>query len=150
MALTSTAVKALALYCKQVTEESGPPKATIKGAVVLTSSQQEALTYYVSAFWKRDLTCPRILDLKPQHGYKSRVLKDGFTGEQYAEWLAVGCSDVAEVSTDKHGRPNLIIRGVDDGRRVSYDVMVPIRSTQDGYMHVDDVIPLGLQAKRRT
>ncbi|HEY4292483.1 hypothetical protein [Luteibacter sp.] len=149
MALTPSAAKALASYCVQASEAGDPPRATIKGAVVLTIEQQEGITYYLSAFWAGDVKCPIVLDLKPQHGYRSRVLKDGFTGDQYAEWLAVGCSDVAEVSADRNGRPNLIVRAVDDGRRVTYDVMVPIRSTQDGYVHIDDVIPLGLPGKTK-
>lgn len=90
-----------------------------------------------------------LLDIKPQHGYRSRVLKDGFAGSQYVEWLVAGCSDVAEVSTDSVGRPNLIVRPVEDGRQVAYDILVPIRSNQDGRVHIDDVIPKGLPARQK-
>lgn len=149
MAITSTAYTALLQYCAEAKALSSPHRATIRGAVVLTGSQQQRIAQVLSALWDKAMPCPFLLDLKPQHGYQSRVHKDGFGGEQYAEWLAVGCADVAAVGTDKRGRPHLIVNGINDGRGTIYDIMVPVRSTTEGVVYIDDVIPLGLPAKKR-
>ena len=149
MAITPSAVKALQAYVARADAAGEPHKETIFSAVVLTDDQRAEISVLLAGFWKKPMDCPALVDLKPHHGYRSRVLKDGFTGAEYAEWLVAGCSDVAEVSTDAIGRPNLIVRAVDDGRRVVYDILVPVRSNQDGHVHIDDVIPKGLPARQK-
>jgi hypothetical protein len=149
LALTSGAVEALKIYIAQAGAAGAPHKLTIRQAVILTEAQRAEISALLAGVWKREMVCPLMLDLKPQHGYQSRVLKDGFTAEQYAEWLTIGCADVAEVSTDANGRPNLIVRAVVDHHSISYDVLVPIRSDAFGNVHVDDVIPRGLRPKQK-
>lgn len=66
------------------------------------------------------------------------------------EWLVLGCSDVAEVDVDHLGRPHLVVRGVTEAdSQAAYDVVVPIRSNADGFIHIDDVIPRGLAGKKK-
>ncbi len=149
LALTPSAVVALNLYCAQAAELGTPHKFTIREGVIVTNTQRDRITQYLSDFWRKPIECPLLLDLKPHHGYASRILKDGFTAEQFAEWLAAGCSDVSEVSTDFNGRPNLILRAVSDHHAVVYDILVPIRSSAEGYVWVDDVIPKGLNGRQK-
>jgi hypothetical protein len=120
-----------------------PRKATIKNAIVLTDVQRTAITLCVSAFWGRGISCPRLLDIKPRHGFVSRISNDGFGREQCMAWLKVGCSDSAEVSVDRMGRPHLVATWAARGTSV-HPVLVPIRSTNDGVIYVDDVIPKGV------
>lgn len=149
MALAPGAVEALKIYIAQAAAAGKPHKLTIRQAIILTEEQRSEISILLAGVWKREMPCPLMLDLKPQHGFQSRVLKDGFTGEQYAEWLAIGCADVAEVSTDANGRPNLIVRAVVDHHAISYDVLVPVRSDSFGRVHIDDVIPRGLPSRQK-
>lgn len=147
MAFRPDAHKQLIRYVEAVSGE--PNKETIRGAVLLTEDQRASLEFILRKLWGRtDYRCPLNLDVKPQHGYRSRVLKDGFTAEKYAEWLVAGCSDTATVGTDANGRPHLLVAGTVDGNHV-YDIVVPIRSDASGYVHVDDVIPKGLPPKSK-
>ena len=149
MAFTPDAHKSLQSYVAQVLASGVAHQATIRNAILLTGVQHQTLTNRLREFWgNQSYQCPFILDVKPRHGYLSRVLKDGFTPEQFAEWLVAGCSDVAEVVVDRVGRPGLIVRSVTDERAISYDILVPVRSNISGYVHVDDVIPRGLQGKK--
>lgn len=151
MALTTDAHRALLLYVSQAREQDEPHKATIHKAVILTAGQRDKIAAILSAFWGTEYRCPPELDLKPQHGYRSRVIKDGFSAERYVEWLVLGCSDVAQVAQDDRGRPHLAIACVKekDTPGGSYTLQVPIRSTAGGYTHVDDVIPKGLKPKQK-
>ncbi|MBO9748934.1 MULTISPECIES: hypothetical protein [Xanthomonas] len=126
-----------------------PPRQTIRKAIILTSQQQSDLTTALRQLWgSQTYVCALQLDLKPQHGYNSRVLKDGFSGAKYVEWLVAGCSDTAVVGVEKNGRPHLLVPGVIDGLN-TFDIVVPIRSDALGYVHIDDVIPKGLPSRNK-
>jgi hypothetical protein len=124
LALSPFAHKALTLYIEQVAISRVPHKSTIAQAVALTHGQRLEISALLSSFWGREIRCPAILDMKPQHGYQSRVLKDGFQPDQFLEWIVIGCSDTAEVSTDFRGRPNLVVHAVQDKYAVVYDVLI--------------------------
>lgn len=150
MALTSDAIKALQLYiekCRAV----GVHKTTIFNAVVLTPSQCQSITALLSDYWSNsEYVCPKVLDIKPHHGYSSRVEKDGFTPEQYLEWLITGCADVASVSNDDQGRPFLLLNVTnDDVFKIPFQIQVPIRSDAKLYVHIDGVIPRGIMPKKK-
>ncbi|QDE38844.1 hypothetical protein FIV34_06320 [Luteibacter pinisoli] len=149
MALTCTAIRALARYCREAVGDCGPPKATVREAVELTSRQRLDLAAHVSAFWGRPMDCPCSLDLKPRHGYQSRIEKDGYSHEQCIAWLAAGCADHADISADQIGRPHLRAAWRGECGEKLYDIIVPIRTTADGKVYVDDVIPKGLAPLRR-
>src|ERR1700755_3632197 len=144
MALIPSAHTALTDYVVRSQASGAPAKATVKEAVILTAAQVEKATALLSALWGRAYPCPGLLDLKPAHGYASRVGKDGYTGDQYVEWLSAGCSDDAMLEADDRGRPNLRVNVTDDNGALLYAIVVPLRSDALGYVHVDDVIPKGL------
>lgn len=149
MAVIPDAHRALTIY-NQRAHANGPENLTIWDAVILTHVQQDGLTKALTEFWRRKYICPRILDIKPKHGYESRVIKDGYSGDQYVEWLVAGCSDVAVVDTNDHrGRARLAIYGVEDHHSVTYDILIPIASDAHGRVHVFDVIPRGLNPRQK-
>lgn len=91
----------------------------------------------------RDLPLSEAPRVEPLHGFESRVARDGFSAEQYAAWLSVGCSDGAVVDTDGVGRPFLFTSGVVAATAI-HDLLVPVRSDVRGNVWIDDVIPKGL------
>lgn len=125
-------------------EQLGASSKTIKNAVDLTSSQQNALASALSQQWGRQYTVPSSIDLKPKHGYESRIGKDGFSSTDYLNWLEKGLADEATVTIDKNGRAALQNTFVDPVRNNSYAVKVPIRGDALGAVYGDDVIPIGL------
>lgn len=149
LAIIVAAHKALNAYLEQSQKEGKPLNVTVFGAVCLTLEQQTAVSAALTAYWCRDYRCPKILDIKPRHGYESRVLKDGFSGEQYVEWLVAGCSDVAVVSCDGQGRPRLVVRCVQDQHPAVYDIVVPINSDAHGKVHISGMIPSGLEPRQK-
>jgi len=149
VALTPSAHAALLWYVEQA-QRTGPFKHSIQKAIVLTEVQRQEASAILTAFWGRQFECPLLLDLRPMHGYESRILKDGFWPERYVEWLVIGCADVAEIGADYRGRPNLRVRGVEEPTTSAiFDVLVPLRSTSEGVVLVDDVIPQGLDAPKK-
>ena len=150
MAFRPDAHRQLLRYAHDAAAKADPHKLTITGAVVLTDGQHAAILKILRDFWSQgEYTFPKSLDVKPRHGFRSRVRKDGFSPDQYVEWLVAGCSDIADVRTDERGRPSLIVSHVQDENRIVYDLLVPIRSAQRGYVHIDDVIPKGLPPKKK-
>jgi len=147
VALNPVAYRALLNYIAEVPKQptGRPHTVTVKDAVVLTTVQQKTLETVLTAYWGKPYPCPLLLDIKPRHGYESRVLKDGYPPMKYLEWLTAGCSDVAIASADTKGRPRLLIPVTDEMGQ--YRILVPLRSDTFG-VHVDDVIPLGLKAKK--
>ena len=146
MALTKQAATALTKFLERA-DAGMLGKDTIYKAVVLTASQRTKIKEFLCVLWQnKQYGCPEILDLKPRHGYESRVLKNGFSSAQYAEWLTFGCSDVAEVSIDERERPRLHGTLMLDFPGQHYHLLVPIRSDIKGVVYVDDVIPKGLPA----
>jgi hypothetical protein len=150
LALTYSSLKALQHYIGKC-KISGVHKITISNAVILTSEQCRNITFLLAKYWTNDdYICPTVLDIKPHHGYCSRVEKDGFTPEQYLEWLVAGCSDVATVSSDTIGRPFLLLNVAgDDVLKMPFQIQVPIRSDMKGYVHIDGVIPHGIAPKKK-
>lgn len=149
MALTVAAHKALTMYVERA-DIDGPAKQTIVRAVALTLAQKQAAELILREYWGQpSYACPSILDLKPQHGYRSRVQKDNYPSPRYVEWLVAGCADVAAVRADPSGRPQLLVAGVEDETGHTYDLLVPIRSDVHGYVHIDDVIPKGLPPRQK-
>lgn len=101
MAITKVGRRVLYEYVVRIQVSGKLEKLTIAGAVKLTPQQQIDIQNFLVSMWKRpDYVCPPTLPLKPDHGYSSRVFKDGFSGLQYAEWLEAGCSDDAVVRAD--------------------------------------------------
>lgn len=150
MAITHIGHTWLLNYIRDAAALGGAPKGTAKKAVVLTAAQQAGLTGLLRALWNEQYQCPAILDIKPQHGYRSRVFKDSYLPEDFVEWLVAGCSDVAEVgSQEETGRPMLIVRGVQGRWAKPFDIIVPVRSDALGYVHIDDVIPKGLPPRQK-
>lgn len=148
MALTPYAHKALQQYCDRAGAQ-GPENRTILEAVKLTVTQRQALNEALTKRWGRTYLSPMILDIKPRHGYESRVLKDGFSAEKYVEWLVLGCSDVAVVDVGTDDRIRLAVKGITDETRVSYDIHVLISSDAHGKVHIFDVIPRGLPPRQK-
>jgi hypothetical protein len=125
-------------------------KGTAKKAVALTEEQHTRLTGFLRMRWSDQYECPKVLDIKPQHGYQSRVVRDGFLAEDYVEWLVAGCSDVAEVRAEPDGsRPYLIVPDVKDRWAKTFNLVIPITSDAHGYVHVFDVIPKGLPPRNK-
>jgi hypothetical protein len=148
MAFTVGGKRALIDYVTQAAELGGEPKKFhIPNAIKLTEKQRTDLQTVLSEYWKRPYDCPHTLAIKPQHGFKSRVIKDNYPVMQYAEWLEVGCSDLAYVSTEiATGRPRLVHGPFVDFVPHTYSLVVPIQSDSHGTVHVADVIPSGLPA----
>lgn len=148
MAITTAARRVLYEYLTRVQTSGKLEKLTIADAVRLTPRQHADLQKLLVKFWKRpDYTCPKDLALKPKHGYNSRVLQDGFSAQQYAEWLEAGCSDAAIVGSDPNGtRIHLAFGPMDDYPNITYRLVVPVHSDSNGSVHIDDVIPKGLSA----
>jgi hypothetical protein len=145
MALTKDGKKALGTYFAKIQPWGEVPKMTITAAIKLTDKQRDGIEEHLIALWNQpSYTCPAILDLKPRHGYISRVIKDQFPVTQYEEWLDKGCSDLAIVATDNCGRPRLVVATMRDYPKYTYSIVIPIRSDAHGSVHIDDVIPEGL------
>ncbi|WP_332852155.1 hypothetical protein [Duganella sp. S19_KUP01_CR8] len=151
MAMTAAAERVLREYVRRAQTEGELEKLTITNAVRLTPQQQETLKFLLAALWdKQDYQCPAVLPLKPNHGYQSRVLKDGYTGQQFIDWLVIGCSDAATASAATDGtRVHLGSGPMQDATSRTYNLIVPIRSDIHGSVYIDDVIPKGLPAIRR-
>lgn len=149
MAITASGQKALANYSRESKRRGQAFKFTISGAVVLTDAQRQGLSGVLSEFWGRTYDCPAVLDIKPQHGYRSRVEKDGYAVEDFVLWLVAGCSDVAEVSADPSGRPRLVVRNMADDKGRDYTLIVIVSSDAHGHVHINDVIPKGLPPKHK-
>ena len=144
MSITKQAITALGKYLDRA-DTGSVGKDTIYQAVVLTSAQQNQITAYLRELWHNEqYICPAVLDIKPKHGYESRVLKDGFSSNTYKEWLILGCSDAAIVDVDERDRPRLKSGLMLDFVGIDYRLLVPIRSDIRGVVYVDDVIPKGL------
>lgn len=148
MAVTPEGHRALEAYVAQAAI-GGPANTTVWNAVILTDAQVAGLAEVLSAWWGRPYPCPRTLDIKPRHGYNSRVVKDDYPAEQYVLWLVAACSDVAEVATDPSGRPRLIVPAVSDEQGRNYSLIVPVHTDSHGHVHVDDVIPKGLPPRHK-
>jgi hypothetical protein len=144
MALTPQAFVALKKYIARA--DSGMVgKNTIYKAVVLTANQRSEITQHLQTLWNNsDYQCPEVIDLKPRHGYESRVVKDRFQSAQYAQWLQDGCSDIATVGVDDRERPRLETALFLDFVGCGYHIHVPIRSDANGVVYIDGVIPKGL------
>lgn len=148
MAITADAHKALERYVQDCKRAKKALRWSIDKAVVLTQPQRDGLTAILTEFWARDYACPAVLDLKPQHGYQSRAIKDGYSGEDLVLWFVAGCSDVAQPQTDPSGRPRLVVSGLNDDKGRSYDLIVIISCDAHGYVHINDVIPKGLPPRK--
>jgi hypothetical protein len=146
MSLANHARKALDIYIQQTKKTGTPHKLVIRDAVTLTVVQRASIEECLTAIWKRPYPCPPVLHLSPKHGYESRVLKDGFSPEQYVEWIERGCSNDALVSTDGAGRPHLLVQNNLDFPRYKYNIVVTLRADAHGSIQIDDVIPRGLPA----
>lgn len=145
MAFTKSGLKALNSYLAKTQASGVVEKFTIKGAVQLTEQKRAEIEEILVTLWKRpSYACPLVLDLKPHHGYSSRVIKDQFHATQYGIWIEQGCSDLANVTADGDGRPRLTLGPLLDYPNYQYTLVVPIRSDWHGTVHIDDVIPLGL------
>lgn len=148
MALTTVGRRLLYEYVARVQAKGKLEKVTIANAVRLTPQQQTDLQNLLMQMWNQpDYICPQNLALKPRHGYNSRVLHDGFSGQQYAEWLEAGCSDAAIVGSDSYGnRIHLAFGPMEDFPNITYNLIVPVHSDCNGSVHINDVIPKGLSA----
>lgn len=146
MAFTTVGLRVLGEYVARAQEKGVIEKITINNAVALTALQQAQLQQLFINLWNRPgYICPSKLTLKPRHGYESRVIKDGFSGEQYIEWLVAGCSDNAVVASYNGSRIHLGFGPMGDYPNVTYRLEVPVRSDFHGSVYIDDVIPYGLQ-----
>lgn len=144
MSITKQAITALGKYLDRA-DAGSIGKDTIYQAVVLTPAQQSQITNYLRELWANArYTCPAVLDIKPRHGYESRVLKDVFSSSTYKEWLILGCSDASIVDVDDRDRPRFKSGLMLDFVGIDYHLLVPIRSDVRGVVYVDDVIPKGL------
>ena len=148
MPITTVGWRVLREYIARVDSTGKPEKLTIANAVALTTKQQDNLQNLLMSMWNRpDYICPPNLALKPKHGYESRVVRDKFSGEQYAQWLKQGCSDTAVVGADAYGkRIHLAFGPMGDYPNITYNLIVPVHSDAFGSVHIDDVVPKGLPA----
>ncbi len=145
MPLTLQAQHALRNYASRA-DAGTVQKLTIYKALKLTQKQRVEIEQHLIQLWSNpSYTCPQVLDLKPMHGYQSRVLKDRFQSADYVSWLIEGCSELAYVHIDERERPRLQSGLRLDFEGIGYSLHVPIRSDAKGAVYVDDVIPKGLQ-----
>lgn len=141
-------LRALKEYLARMEASGGDAKKeTIRKAVQLTEVQHIGLQTILQLMWKNpDYICPTVLDVRPKHGWDSRVMKDGFTPEQYGKWLELGCTDLALVGTDSNGRPRLFFGPNTDFPSYKYTLIVPVTSDALGTVYIGDVYPSGLPA----
>jgi len=126
----------------------GPSKQQIYAAVRLSAAQRASAEQLLRAYWRReDYGCPATLDIKPLHGYLSRVVKDGFSPWRFEQWLIRGCEDDAIAAADDRRRPRLVVPNRADFAPRRYDLIVPLRSDSNGTVFIDDVIPIGLPGR---
>lgn len=147
-ALNDSGKNALSVLLRQY-EESGAKPASISNAIDLTEPQRKALAEALAAQWGREFPVPSSIGLKPKHGYESRVLKDGYSADDYRRWLISAAEDGATLGVDYMGRPGLLNEFVDPVRNNSYQVKMPIRSDSAGQVYADDVIPMGLKPPKK-
>lgn len=122
-------------------------KEVLRSAVQLTPSQQSGVQTILRRLWRDpDYSCPIVLDVRPKHGWDSRVVKDRFAPEQYGDWLELACSNSALVGEDDKGRPRLYLGPYTDFPKYSYTLIVPITSDALGNVYIGDVYPSGLPA----
>lgn len=148
MAITRFAHRWLQDFVAEAHASGRLPRGTARNAVVLTGVQHAKLAALLKAQWGSHYACPLAVDIKPQHGYRSRVERDGFLPDDYVEWLVLGCSDVAEVASQEDGRPYLVVRNVRDRWAQTFDLVVPVTSDVFGSVHIPGVIPKGLPGRR--
>jgi hypothetical protein len=148
MAITTKGRRLLYEYAARVQASGKSERITLDKAVRLTPQQQSDLQNLLVKMWDRpSYICPGELAIKPNHGYNSRVVGDGFSVQQYVAWLEAGCSDAALVRADSHGtRIHLAFGPMGDYPNITYSLVVPVRSDWNGSVHIDDVIPKGLSA----
>lgn len=148
MAILPGGQRALREYLARTKASGGEAKKeVIRRAVQLTPVQQAGLQAILQAVWRNDdYICPPILDIRPKHGWDSRVVKDGFAPEQYGEWLELACTDLALVGTDANGRPRLYFGPNIDFPNYSYTLITPVTSDALGTVYIGDVYPSGLPA----
>lgn len=149
LAITPGAHRKLEAYASKCLRVGKALPKTIDLAVVLTDEQQAALTHILSEFWGRPYPCPNPIDVLPQHGYQSRVLKDGFSPEDYVLWLVAGCSDLAAAAVGVGGRPRLELPVTCDEKGRSYTLHTIISCDAHGRVHINDVIPKGLPPAKK-
>lgn len=150
MAITPGGLRKLEEYIEACKQAGGAVPRNIARAVALTEEQRAALTAILTAYWRKSYACPALLDIKPQHGYQSRVGKDGYDPADYLLWLVTGCSDVAAATTDPTGRPRLEIKALNDDKGRTYDLVVIVSCDARGNVHINDVIPKGLPPQKKT
>ena len=145
MALLPGGRRALREYLARTKSSGELKKQTIARAVQLTQVQQAELQAVLQKLWSNvACTCPYHLDIRPKHGYESRVIKDSYTAEQYGDWLELACSDLAVVGTDSNGRPRLCFGPNTDFPNYTYTLVAPVTSDALCNVHISDVIPSGL------
>lgn len=149
MAITASAQKALERYSTDAKALGRAIKYTIASAVNLTEAQRRDLTDILTHFWGKPYECPAVLDIKPQHGFQSRVEKDGYAVEDFVLWFVAGCSDVAVAGTDGTGRPRLVVDNLTDDKGRTYSLVVIISCDAHGHVHINDVIPKGLPPRHK-
>lgn len=122
-------------------ERTGPSSKGIRDAITLTPEQRTGLEAILTEQFGRPMRVPETISLKPGHGYKSRVDKDGFSVEDLMRWFAAGADDAAVpvVHRDRFAA----LRGRDPGTTTKrgVDVRLTVRGDALGNVHADDVIP---------
>ncbi len=128
-------------------DRKGPTSRTIREAIDLTPQQRTQIESHLSEQFGRHMPVPSSIDLKPRHGYESRVLKDGFSSDDLLRWFVAGADDSAKVVTGARGRIGLL--GRDPGTATSRpaDVRLTVRGDAFGNVYADDVIPEGVWSK---
>jgi hypothetical protein len=147
MAITIPAQRVLGEYVARAQSTGVAEKLVINNAVNLTPQQQLDIQKFLTAVWDRPYICPPVLPIMPKHGYESRVLKDGFSGQEYVDWLVAGCSDAAVVDLYAGSRIFLRFGPMLDYPNVTYHLEVPIHADASGKVHIMSVVPKGLTGK---
>ena len=124
--------------------DQGIPK--IANFLVLNQRQQQELKdSLIAQQGKWFFPVPETIPGKMHHGYERRVLKGGFTDEEFLNRVEQAGDDSAKINVDKKYRIGMEADYFDPTRNTNYPVRIPIHSSADGSIWVDSVFPVGLR-----
>lgn len=118
---------------------------TIRDAIELTPAQRAGVAQGLQAQWGKPVEVPASLDLKPLHGFTSRVIQDDYSVDDLLRWYVSGADDAAipRFGANAIGRQQtgLVNRYSDPARGKEYEVTLPVHSDAFGRVWTDSVIP---------
>ena len=147
MAIRSREISSLKKAAKKW-EKGDKKNPKITGFLKLTFQQRNELKKHLDYLWNGGWShqVPELIPGKLRHGYESRVQKDGFTIDQFIEWIRIAGSDTAQ-ATIKLTLPKMVGLRANYTNKITgknYPVTLTIKTDVFGSIHVDSVIPEGV------